>query len=273
VKIIFAKNLGFCFGVKRALKIVENSIKNDSKPIYILGEIIHNERIIQKLKKRGVKILSSPKKVQKGTLIIRAHGFPPFKIAKKVILRDATCPFVKKVQNLAQRLQKNGYQVVIFGKRDHPEVIGISAFAKNKALVVENKSQAEKLPKFKKIALLSQTTVNEEEFFEILKILKKKAREVEYFDTICPQVKSRQRELKEILKKVRTVLVVGSKLSSNTQKLAEIIKNSRKKLIWVNSLKELKRKNLKGIPSLGVVSGTSAPDFEVEKIKNYLVKA
>ena len=130
-----------------------------------------------------------------------------------------------------------------------------------------------KLPKFKKIALLSQTTSNEEKLFEILEILKKKAKELKYFNTICPQVKSRQRELKEILKKVKAVLVIGSKLSSNTQKLAKIVKNSRKKLIWVNSSKELKRKNLQKIPSLGVVSGTSVPDFEVEKIKNYLVKA
>mgnify|MGYP000455523401 CR=1 FL=1 len=147
MKIIFAKNLGFCFGVKRALNIVESSIQNNLRPIYLLGEIVHNEKIIQDLKEKGIKIVSSPKEVKKGTLIIRAHGFPPFQIPQKVILRDATCPFVKRVQNLAQRLNKNGYQVVIFGKKDHPEVIGISAFAKNKALIIENKSQAKKTSK------------------------------------------------------------------------------------------------------------------------------
>jgi len=229
VKIIFAKNLGFCFGVKRALNIVENSIKNDPKPIYILGEIVHNEKLIQKLKKEGVKFVFSPKEVKKGTLIIRAHGFPPFKVSKEAILRDATCPFVKRVQNLAYNLSKNGYQVVIFGKKDHPEVIGISAFAKNKALIIENKSQAKKLPKSKKIALISQTTSNEEKFSEILEILKNKAKELKYFNTICPEIKLRQRELKEILKKAKAVLVIGSKLSSNTQNLAKIVKNSGKK--------------------------------------------
>jgi 4-hydroxy-3-methylbut-2-enyl diphosphate reductase len=272
VKIIFAKNLGFCFGVKRALNILEKSIKNDSKPIYLLGEIVHNEKVIQKLKKEGVKIVFSPREVKNGTLIIRAHGFPPFKISRKVILRNATCPFVKRVQDLACNLSKDGYQVVIFGKRNHPEVIGISAFSKNKALIVENKSQAKKLPKFKKIGFISQTTSDEEKFFEILEILKKKAKEFKYFNTICPQVKLRQKELKEILKKVEAVLVIGSKSSSNTQKLAKIVKNSGKKLIWINSLKELKKKNLKEISSLGVVSGTSAPNFEIEKIKNYLQK-
>jgi 4-hydroxy-3-methylbut-2-enyl diphosphate reductase len=270
MKVIFSKHLGFCFGVKRALKIALDSLKNDPKPIQVLGEIIHNEKILEALRKKGIKFVSSPKGVKKGTLIIRAHGFPPFKVPQNVALRDATCLFVKKVQNLAKILNENGYQVVIFGKRNHPEVVGICAFAQNKAKVLENKSQAKKLLKFKKIGFISQTTCDEEKFFEILEILKKKAKEFKYFETICPEVRLRQKELKEILKDVEAVLVIGSRLSSNTQKLANIVKTSGKKLIWINSLKELKRRNLKGISSLGVVSGTSAPDLEIKKIKEYL---
>mgnify|MGYP000337582312 CR=1 FL=1 len=270
MKIIFSKHLGFCFGVKRALDIVLNSLKNDPKPIQVLGEIVHNEKILEALREKGVKFISSPKFAKKGTLIIRAHGFPPFEVPSNVTLRDATCLFVKKVQNLAKILNENGYQVVIFGKKTHPEVVGICAFSQNKAKVLENKSQAKKLPRFKKIGLISQTTCDEEKFLEILEVLKNKTKELKHFETICPEVKLRQRELREILKITEAVLVIGSKHSSNTQKLAKIVQNSGKKLIWVNSLKELKRRNLERFSSLGVVSGTSAPDFEVEKIKKYL---
>lgn len=272
MKIIFAKNLGFCSGVKRAILIAKNSFQDNPKPIYFLGDLIHNEKVVEKFKKGGARFIKNLNKVRSGTLILPAHGFPPLpkNIFKKINVRDATCPLVKKVQSLARFFYEKGYKVIVFGDKNHPEVKGIKSFAKNKAIVVTNEKDAQNLPRFQKIGFISQTTKKKEEFLRILKILKIKSKEVKSFNTLCPEVLKRQKELRKILKIADTALVIGSKKSANTKRLAEIVKNEGKKLVWVNSLVELKRKKIKGALVLGVVSGTSAPNWEVEKIKNYL---
>ena len=204
MKIIFAKHIGFCSGVKRAIDIAEKSLKGDPKPIQFLGPLIHNERVIEKIKRKGGKIVSSLKEVKTGTLIPRAHGIPAdiFKnITKDVIIRDATCPLVKRAQNLAKELFEKGYQVIIIGDRNHPETEGIKGYTKNQAIIVGNESQAKNLPKFKKIGVVAQTTQNLDKVNQILKILKDKAKKFKWVNTICPEVLVRQRELSEILKK------------------------------------------------------------------------
>jgi 4-hydroxy-3-methylbut-2-enyl diphosphate reductase len=270
MKLTFAKNIGFCSGVKRAIFIAKTSLKEDPKPIYFLGKIVHNEKVIESFEKDGVKFISDPKEAKQGTLIIQAHGFPPFSPQKGVRIRDATCPLVKKVQTIAKQFLKRGYKVIIIGEKNHPEVKGIQGAIKNKGIVVENEKDAKKLEKFEKIGAVSQTTQEEGKVKKILKILKKKAKEIEFVNTICPEVQKRQKELKEILKKADAILVIGSKLSANTTRLFEIAKESKKKVFWVNDLKELKKEDLKKIKNLGIVSGTSAPDWEIEKIKNWL---
>lgn len=272
MKIIFSKNIGSCSGVKRAISIVKNSLKEDPKPIYCLGELVHNEKIIKEFEKDGVIFIKDPRKARFGTLILRAHGFSPLpkKIFKRLKVRDAVCPFVKKVQTLAKFLSEKGYKVIIFGDKNHPETKGIRAFAKNGAVIIENEKEAERLPTFRKIGLLSQTTKDIEKFERIQKILKRKTQKIKVFNTICPEVLRRQKELNQILKIADAVLVIGSKKSANTKRLVEKVKRKKKKLIWVNSLEELKRKRLKGILVLGIVSGTSASDSGVQKIKTYL---
>lgn len=272
MKIIFAKNLGFCSGVKRAILIAKNSFKDNPKPIYFLGDLIHNEKVVKKFKKAGARFIKKPNKVRVGTLILPAHGFPPLpkKIFKKINVRDATCPLVKRAQNLASFFYEKGYKLIVFGDKNHPEVKGIKSFAKNKAIVVTNEKDAQNLPTFQKIGFISQTTKKIEEFLRIIKILKTKSKEVKTFNTLCPEVLKRQKELRKILKIADAILVIGSKKSANTKKLAEIVKNEGNKLVWINSLTELKRKKIKGILVLGVVSGTSTPNWEIEKIKNYL---
>jgi len=276
MKIIFAKHIGFCSGVKRAIDIAEKSLKGDPKPIQFLGPLIHNERVIEKIKRKGGKIVSSLKEVKTGTLIPRAHGIPAdiFKnITKDVIIRDATCPLVKRAQNLAKELFEKGYQVIIIGDRNHPETEGIKGYTKNQAIIVGNESQAKNLPKFKKIGVVAQTTQNLDKVNQILKILKDKAKKFKWVNTICPEVLVRQRELSEILKKTDGILVIGSQSSANTKRLVQICKNYKKPTWCINSLRELKKMNFKHLSALGVVSGTSAPDWEIKKIKKYFKKA
>ena len=287
MKIIFAKHIGFCSGVKRAIEIAENAVKKDKKPICFLGEIVHNELVMEKFKKKNVKFISSPRGAKSGTLIVQAHGFPPFSnaIDKRVLIRDATCPLVKKAQMLANFLYNKSYKVVIIGDKNHSEVKGINGYIRNRGIIIENEKQAKKLPKFNKIGVVAQTTQRKEKFNQILKILKKKGKEIKYFDTICPEVKARQKELNKILKKCDGVLVIGSKFSANTRRLVEKVKNLKKTtthpprpparfargplVFWVNSLNELKNQKIKDVSVLGVVSGTSTPNWEIKKIKKY----
>jgi len=266
MKIIIAKNIGLCTGVKRALDIGYDSLKKDLKPVQFLGEIIHNEKVIKDFKIKGGKIIFDPKKAKKGTLVIRAHGIPPLIFTKNIIIRDATCPLVKRAQEAAKTLSQKGYKVIIIGEKNHPEVKGIKGYVTGKAIIIENESQAKKLKKIKKAGIISQTTQSIEKVNKIIEILKNKTEKLEWINTLCPQVLSRQKELSEMIKKVDGILVIGSKSSANTQRLVEIVKNNKKPVWLTNSADNLKRSIFKEINILGVVSGTSAPNWIVEKI-------
>ena len=275
MKIIFAKHVGFCWGVKRAITIAEKSLKKDPKPIQFLGPLVHNEKVIERLKKLGGKFIppsNLESGIKSGTLILRAHGeiVDLKKTEKKIIIRDTTCPLVKNAQLKAQNLFEDGYQVIIIGDKGHPEVKGIKGRTEGQALVIENESQAKSLPKFKKMGVVSQTTQDLNKVNEILKILKNKAKKFKWVNTVCPEVVFRQKELSKISKKADGILVIGSRSSANTRRLAEIVKEVKKPIWWINSLAKLKKINFKDISSLGVVSGTSTPDWEIKKIKEWL---
>jgi len=295
MKIIAAKNIGFCFGVKRAISIAEASLKEKARPVQFLGSLVHNENVVKKFLEKGVIFRKRIKEIKPGILIIQAHGFAPLpkNFGDKILIKDATCPLVKKVQKLANSLWGQGYQVIIIGDKDHAETKGIKGYTKNKGIIVANKKETEKLPKFKKVAVVAQTTQDLDKVNEILKVLKRKYKKVNpvrnggaldharkssisngvrYFNTLCPEVQVRQREAKLIAKKADGILVIGSKSSANTRRLYQVSKISGKPVWWVNSLKELKRQKINNSIVLGLLSGTSADNSEIEKIKKYLKK-
>jgi len=274
MKIIFAKHIGFCSGVKRAIEISEKSLKEDPKPIQFLGPLVHNEKVVEELKKKGGKIITNLKEIKSGTLILRAHGeiLDLKKIRKKasIIIRDATCPLVKRAQKAAQNLSRAGYKVIIIGDRGHPEVKGIRGHIKDKGIIVEDKLEAKKLKKFKRLGVVAQTTQDSNKVKMILGVLKQKSKELKWLNTLCPEVSNRQKELRAILKKVDGTLVIGSKSSANTLRLLKIAQHSKKPVWLVNSLEEFKKINFKDLSTLMVTSGTSAPDWEIKKIKKWL---
>lgn len=271
MKIIFAKNIGFCSGVKRAIALTESSLKENPQPIHFLGELVHNENVLECFSKKGVKFTKRLAGIKKGTLIIQAHGRPPLPRLSKITIKDATCPLVKRAQLAARSFHQQRHQVIILGDANHSEVIGIKGYTNNKALVIKDEKEAATLPFINKAALVVQTTQNHEKLNKTLRVLKKRVKKISLSNTICPEVTARQKEIKQILKRCDGILVIGSKLSANTRRLAERVKQSKKKLIWVNSLKELKN-NMPQIKCqrLGVISGTSTPDWEIDKIKKYL---
>ncbi len=266
MKIILTKNIGFCFGVKRALELSEKSLKKGRKPVYFLGEVIHNERITREIKKRGGKFISNPKEAKSGTLLIRAHGVPPLPSLKNLLIVDATCPLVKKAQAAAQALFRKSYRVIIIGDKRHPEIKGINGHIKNKAIIINNEKEAKELKKLGKIGVVAQTTQDSKKVKEILDILRKKTEELKWIDTLCPQVSLRQKELHYLSKKTDGILVIGSSASANTKKLVEIAGENKRNAWLINSAEELKRLELNKIRVLGVVSGTSTPDFVVKEI-------
>ena len=270
MKIIFVKNLGFCSGVKRAVAISEKSLAKDPRPIQFLGAPIHNEKVIREIRKKGGRFISNPAQAKFGTLVIRGHGMPPFIPPKNVLIKDLTCPLVKKAQLAARSLSEKGYKVVIIGDKEHPEVEGIRGYAQNKATIAGSEQQAKKIGKFQKIGVVAQTTQDFNKVNQILKILKRKTKDFQWKNTLCPEVLSRQKELFQILKKADGVLVIGSQTSANTGRLTKMVKNAKRKLFWINSPENLKRIDFKKVSVLGVVSGTSAPNWEIEKIKKWL---
>ena len=272
MKVIFAKNIGFCWGARRAIRITKNSLKNDEKPICFFGNLLHNERVVEKFKRGGIKFIKDLKEAKSGTLILPPHGFPPLplKIKEKLAIRDTTCPLVKKVHKMANDFHKDGWQVIIIGDKNHTETKGIKGHANNRTIVVENETQAKRLPNFKKIGVVAQTTQSLKRFNRIVRILKNKTRKLSSSNTLCPEVSARQGELNSISKKADGILVIGSRSSANTKRLAELAKGLKKQVFWVNSLEELKKQNFKNVSVLGVVTGTSTPDWEIKKIRKWL---
>ena len=260
------------------MEIARNSLEENEKPVQFLGEIIHNEKVIEEIRKKGGKIIFDPRKVKSGTLVIRAHGAPPFPHLNGILIRDATCLLVKRAQSVAKNLFGAGYKVIIIGEKNHPEVKGILGNVGGKALIIENERQAKKiaesLPRWqagKKLGVLAQTTQSQNNVNKIINALKNKTKDLRWENTLCPQVSSRQKELKEIMKITDGILVIGSKTSANTQRLVKIAKKHKKTVWRANSTKELKNFSFAGISVLGVVSGTSAPDWEVKEIKKNLI--
>lgn len=282
MKVILAKNIGFCSGVKRALDLVENVIKGGIKPLYLLGPLVHNEEVMTGLLKKGVKIEETIDKIpSRATVIIPAHGIGPEMkkklAAKQTKVIDATCPQVLKAQRLAQTASKNKEQVIIFGDKKHREVKGIREWTKNQAKTISFLEDLKelKLNKTQKITLLSQTTQSKEDFDKIAAYLKKHFPKVKVYQTICPEILARFEEVRKMAKKCDLMLVVGSRSSANTTRLFKLAKGLNRNTVWVTGKNKTIENNLiKGKNRIGIISGASTPLIRIKKLCELLgVKA
>ena len=242
MKVKVAETAGFCFGVKRAVDKVYELIDTEQKPIFTLGPIIHNEGVVADLEARGVPVITEADldfpddTLQNGTVVIRSHGvgkaiYDKLK-EKNISYVDVTCPFVLKIHRIVEKESLAGNHIIIIGDKDHPEVQGICGWCQGPYTVIRNKEEAEVFvpPKGKKISIVSQTTFNYNKFKDLVEILCKKRYDnnvlniLNILNTICNATEERQREAKNIAGEVDTMLVVGGRHSSNTQKLFEICK-------------------------------------------------
>lgn len=271
-----AKSAGFCFGVKRAVDKVYEQIENnnDKLDIYTYGPIIHNEEVVKDLESRGVKVINSVdelKELKKGIVIIRSHGADKrvYDIIEEngLQLVDATCPFVRKIHKIVQNEENNNTHIIIIGNPSHPEVQGIRGWSGENTTIINSEEEAENfsLEDNKSICIVSQTTFNYKKFKYLVEIISKKGYDINVLDTICNATHERQREAGEIAKQVDTMIVIGGRNSSNTQKLYEICKKECNNTYYIQTLEDLKLDEIK-TGSVGITAGASTPNNIIEEV-------
>jgi 4-hydroxy-3-methylbut-2-enyl diphosphate reductase len=276
--VVVAESAGFCFGVKRAVEIVENQIKETAgKPIYTYGPIIHNEIVVSEFEANGVKVLEEDvplDTVEPGIVIIRSHG-----VARKVIqelqekgfeIVDATCPFVLKIHKLVQEFDEKGYRIVIVGNESHPEVCGIIGWIPSGEYVCVSSAEefeALNLPKDKIIGIVSQTTFNYDKFQEIVEIISQKGYDICAKNTICSATEERQKEAVRISQNSEAMIVIGGKSSSNSRKLFEICQENCKNTYFIQTKDDLDLSVLQSIDDVGITAGASTPKKIIEEVQ------
>lgn len=276
MEIKLASKTGFCYGVERAYEKALELI-NENKKVYIYGDLVHNNEVKSELISKGIKVFYSideiPEDSKESVGIIRAHGIP--KKEKEILKRefleiiDLTCPIVEKVFRYASEMQKKGYFVVAYGKKEHAEMIGL------KGNIDESKVEIIREPKkFKhsKICIISQTTMDYNNFKEFSSEVLRTSEynELVIRDTICYETKIRESEAKDIAIWSDFVIIIGGKHSSNTKKLYEISKKHNVNSIHIDSFKELKDIDLSKYEKIGILTGTSTPNKSISEVIEFL---
>ena len=219
MEVLLARENGFCFGVKKAVELTEAAAET-GRPVYNLGQVVHNPKISERLGSLGVTVIKDPAEAKEGIVVIRAHGVPPEMRAKieaqGLECIDATCSLVLRAQRFTKQLADEGYRVIILGTREHPEVVGLLGFAPE-ATVVETNEEWEKLPRMKKAGVVSQSTQPPWAFKELVSHISEIAQETKIFNTVCPVTVKRQHAASELAEQVNTIIVVGGKNSANTR--------------------------------------------------------
>jgi 4-hydroxy-3-methylbut-2-enyl diphosphate reductase len=269
MEIIIAEKAGFCFGVKRAIDITFEISNKMREGVFTYGPLIHNPQVIEKIRQSGINPTDDLYSPAIKTLIIRTHGIPP-EIYSEIsrmgyAMIDATCPFVKKAQQYAEKLKKDGYQVVIVGDKEHPEVKGLIGFAGEGVVVVNDE---ESLPPLKKkVGLIVQTTQRFETFRNIAIKLISSVREVKINNTICDYTAMRVKETRDLAARVDAVIVAGGKNSANTTQLTDLSEKVCNKVYHIETSDELKEGWFRGINKVGITGGASTPEWIIQDVE------
>lgn len=269
MEVILAKRAGFCFGVKRATQMAFEAADRGGET-YTLGPIIHSPQVVQKLREMGVGLLEDLSTLDNGTIIIRSHGVTAEElegaISKQLDIVDATCPFVKKAQEHVKSLSLAGYDVVVVGDADHPEVQGIVSYATGKVYVVGSGEEAARLPRMGKVGIVAQTTQSFENLKNVVKECLMKGGEIRVFNTICDATAVRQEEAKELAGKVDCMIVIGGFNSANTRRLAEVCRELLPSTYHIETAEELKPAWFTGVAKVGVTAGASTPKWIIDEV-------
>ncbi|MEZ5346518.1 MAG: 4-hydroxy-3-methylbut-2-enyl diphosphate reductase [Pyrinomonadaceae bacterium] len=271
MEVLLANEYGFCFGVERAVDMVEDSLAQNEK-VRALGPLIHNAQEMERLDGKGVATIDLPSQIQKGeTAVIRAHGVTPEvqreleEKASKVV--DATCPFVTRVQKLASRAANEDRHVIVVGNPEHPEMIGVKGYAPEHTFVIQDKSEVEGLPKLIRPLVVSQTTIKLQTFLETAEAVKGKTDdEVEIINTICSATRDRQDAARALAGMVDVFYVIGGEHSSNSRKLVAVCKEQCEKSFLIQTENEINVSDIEGAKRVGVTAGASTPNWLIDKV-------
>ena len=270
MKITLAKYAGFCFGVKDAMDAAESLGHDVPQPIYILGHLIHNRQAVERLQKKGIRTVPHEEldTIEKGTVVISAHGVPDSTIEKArrkgLYVVDTTCPLVRKVHDATKKMEKEGYEIIIYGDKEHTEVKGIRGNLR-KSDVIHNPSEINVQFGNKKVFMVSQTTQEIEKFRELAEKLKEKNPELKVEDTVCVPTKLRQKNSRELAKIVDVMIVIGGYHSANTRHLAEVC-SRHTETHHIETASQLKAEWFENKKHAGVTAGASTPDWIIESV-------
>ena len=275
MQVLLADEYGFCFGVERAVEMVEEAL-SEGNTVRALGPLIHNDQEMSRLAKRGVATISEPVQIKRGeTAVIRAHGVTPQveaelrEKASKVV--DATCPFVTKVQKLASRAGKQDRHVVVVGNPDHPEMIGVFGYAPEHTFVISDVAEVAGLPRLNNPLVVSQTTIKLQNFLDVAEAVKQKAEgETQIVNTICSATRDRQDAARALAGEVDAFYIIGGRHSSNSRKLLAVCLEQCKKSFLIETEDEINTEDLRGVEKVGVTAGASTPNWLIEKITKRL---
>ena len=275
MQVLLADEYGFCFGVERAVDMVEDAL-GEGETVRSLGPLIHNEQEMARLGNHGVTTISDPVQIKRGeTAVIRAHGVTPDvqreleEKASKVV--DATCPFVTRVQKLAARAAEQDRHVIIVGSPDHPEMIGVKGYAPNHAFVIRDESEVAALPRLRSPLVVSQTTIKAKTFFDTAEAIKTKTDdEVQVVNTICSATRDRQDAARALAGMVDAFYIIGGRHSSNSVKLLAVCKEQCEKSFLIETEDEINPADVAGAERVGVTAGASTPEWLIQKVVRHL---
>ena len=272
-----AERAGFCYGVRLAIDKAKHA-RQEGKEVTTLGQLVHNPGIKADLSDRGIKTADLADEVEGGTLVIRAHGVPKGEIekvkgAEGLEVIDATCTWVLQSQKAARELAEAGYTVCIIGHEDHPEVKGVRSYAGEKHVVVDDmdRSTWERVPRTKKIGVLSQSTILPHKLEEFAAFCLRRCHDLRVVNTVCPVTLTRQDDSVALGHEVDAMIVVGGKNSSNTKELAVKCREVCEDTIHIADADELEadyRDWLSGKPRIGITGGTSTPEVDLEEVRD-----
>ncbi|RMG60800.1 MAG: 4-hydroxy-3-methylbut-2-enyl diphosphate reductase [Deltaproteobacteria bacterium] len=270
-KIVVARNAGFCFGVKRAIRLAfETAEKRGEEEIFTLGQIIHNPQVVEQLKEMGVRMVCDVDEVRCGTLIIRTHGITKGEMdalsERDLKIVDATCPFVKKAKEHALTLAREGYVLLIVGDREHPEVKSIISYVEDLTEVITEFDRIGSTKRKRKAGVIAQTTQSQETLEKWVKKALSHFQEVRVYNTICSATSVRQRETVDLARRSDAVVIIGGRNSANTRRLVELASRENGRVYHIERVEEVDSLDLSEAETIGVSAGASTPDWLIEEV-------
>ena len=270
MEIIIADNSGFCFGVSRSVDLANEALESN-KEKYTVGPLIHNPQLVKSYEKQGLKLITKKKAldIKDSLIVIRAHGesadFKKALIENNNEILDATCPVLNNIYKKIRQKEDEGYQVVIVGDREHPEIKAMDSYLKN-GIIVTDETEAKNVKSEKPIYVVSQTTNRKDFYYNIANTLKGNSGSVVIENTICNATKLRQDSAKDLSKEVDCMIVVGGFNSSNTNKLYQVASKYNKNVFRIETVKDLPLQKLSEFNKIGIIAGASTPDEIIEEV-------